>query len=164
MNNTFKKLRDVFHTFENYNCFVCSSSNPIGLNLDIKLLDQLACASFNLSNLYSGFPSIVHGGIQASIIDEIGFWAMFNARKQIGFTQKLEIDYLSKIEINQEMMVEGREISMTSNTSKIEVNIFHNSKLKTKGIVSYKLISDPAIKKFFGNNFYNEFKRSFRND
>ena len=39
MNDIFNKLKKVFHTFENYNCFVCSSSNPIGLKLDIKFSD-----------------------------------------------------------------------------------------------------------------------------
>ena len=164
MNDIFEKLKEVFKTFENYNCFVCSSSNPIGLNLDINFTNQSAYALFNLSNLYSGFPSIVHGGIQACIIDEIGFWAMFNSRKQIGFTQKIQIDYLSKIEIDTDLKVEGKELRSSGSTSDIEVSIFHDSKLKTKGVVSYKLISDSAIKKLFGNDFHSEFKRSFRND
>ena len=164
MNNIFKKLKKVFNTFENYNCFVCSTSNPIGLKLDIKFSGNSAYANFNLSNLYSGFPSIIHGGIQASIIDEIGFWGMFNARRQIGFTQKLEIDYLSKIETDVNLKVLGKEVSLIDKTSKGEVSIFHDSKLKTKGLVSYKLISDSAIKKFFGDDFYIEFMRSFRND
>ena len=164
MNDIFNKLKKVFHTFENYNCFVCSSSNPIGLKLDIKFSDNSAYSNFNLSNLYSGFPSIIHGGIQASIIDEIGFWGMFNVRKQIGFTQKLEIDYMSKIETDVNLKVVGKEVSLIDKTSRVEVSIFHDSKLKTKGLVTYKLISDSAIKKFFGEDFYTEFIRSFRND
>ena len=126
MNNIFKKLKKVFNTFENYNCFVCSTSNPIGLKLDIKFSGNSAYANFNLSNLYSGFPSIIHGGIQASIIDEIGFWGMFNARRQIGFTQKLEIDYLSKIETDVNLKVLGKEVSLIDKTSKVEVSIFHD--------------------------------------
>ena len=127
MNDIFNKLKKVFHTFENYNCFVCSSSNPIGLKLDIKFSDNSAYSSFNLSNLYSGFPSIIHGGIQASIIDEIGFWGMFNARKQIGFTQKLEIDYLSKIQTDVNLKVVGKEVSFIDKTSRVEGIIFHDS-------------------------------------
>ena len=164
MNDIFNKLKKVFHTFENYNCFVCSSSNPIGLKLDIKFSDNSAYSSFNLSNLYSGCPSIIHGGIQASIIDGIGFWGMFNERKQIGFTQKLEIDYLSKIETDVNLKVVGKEVSLIDKTSRVEVSIFHDSKLKTTGLVTYKLITDSAIRKFFGEDFYTEFIRSFRND
>lgn len=164
MNDIFKDLKQVFHTFDNYNCFVCSSSNPIGLNLDIKFSDDSAYSVFNLSNLYSGFPSIIHGGIQASIIDEIGFWAMFNSRRQIGFTQKLEVNYLSKIETDTNLKVEGVELSSEKNNSEIEVGIYCESELKTKGIVSYKLISDTAIKRLFGDKFYQAFMRGFRND
>ena len=133
MNDIFKRLKKVFNTFDNYNCFVCSSSNPIGLKLDIKFNDDTAYSIFNLSNLYSGFPSIIHGGIQASIIDEIGFWAMFNSRKQIGFTQKLEVQYMSKIETDTDLKVEGRETFNENNNSEIEVGIYCESELKTKG-------------------------------
>ena len=164
MNDIFKRLKKVFNTFDNYNCFVCSSSNPIGLKLDIKFNDDTAYSIFNLSNLYSGFPSIIHGGIQASIIDEIGFWAMFNSRKRIGFTQKLEVQYISKIETDTDLKLEGRETFNENNNSEIEVGIYCESQLKTKGVVSYKLISDSAIKRMFGEEFYEEFMRSFRYD
>ena len=49
MNDIFKRLKKVFNTFDNYNCFVCSSSNPIGLKLDIKFNDDTAYSIFNLS-------------------------------------------------------------------------------------------------------------------
>ena len=164
MNDIFLKLKEVFDTFEHYNCFVCSSTNPIGLKLDIKLEEDLAFADFNLSNLYSGFPSIIHGGVQASIIDEIGFWAMFNSTYKLGFTQRIEVDYLSKIGTDIMLRVEGRTLSLEKNVVRVQVNILDHSKIKSQGIVEYKLISDSAIKKFFGAEFFNEFNRRFRND
>ena len=39
-NELFVELRNLFKSIENYNCFVCSDTNPIGLNLDIQHTDN----------------------------------------------------------------------------------------------------------------------------
>ena len=48
---------------------------------------------------------------------------MFNSRKRIGFTQKLEVQYISKIETDTDLKVEGRETFNENNNSEIEVAI-----------------------------------------
>ena len=164
MNNLFIELRNLFKLIENYNCFVCSDTNPIGLNLDIQFGKDSAYAFFNLSNLYSGFPSVVHGGIQATIIDEIGFWAMFNTIKRLGFTKSLSVEYLSKIEVNKELNAVGKIIEATDDLVSVEVEILSDSNSKTRGIVEYKLISDNVIKKYFGLEFHQNFNRIINND
>jgi len=110
-NELFVELRNLFKSIENYNCFVCSDTNPIGLNLDIQHAGNQTYAVFILSNLYSGFPSVIHGGIQATIIDEIGWWTMFNQIKRLGFTKSLSVEYLSKIETEKELRVVGKVVN-----------------------------------------------------
>ena len=58
-------------------------------------------ADLILGKNYSGFPDIVHGGIQAAILDEVAFWAMFNKYKSIGFTTNMNIQYLNKMDVNK---------------------------------------------------------------
>ena len=164
MNDFFIKLRNLFKSIENYNCFVCSDTNPIGLNLNIQFEKDSTYAFFNLSNLYSGFPSVVHGGIQATIIDEMGFWAMFNGMKRLGFTKSLSVEYLSKIEVNKELKAVGKIVSTIDELVSVEVEILSDSSAKTRGIVEYKLISDQVIKKYFGPEFHQNFVKIIKND
>ena len=166
MNKLFVELRNLFKSIENYNCFVCSDTNPIGLNLDIQYVDNQTYAVFNLSNLYSGFPSVIHGGIQATIIDEIGWWAMFNQIKRLGFTKSLSVEYLSQIETEKELRVVGKVVdNPAKDLINVEVEIFSNDMpAKTRGIVEYKLLSDNAIKKYFGLQFSEKFKGIMSND
>ena len=90
--NICEKLKNLFEKHTNYNSFACSSQNKYGLKLNI-IQDGDSCYSdFKLDRMYTGFPNIIHGGIQATIIDEIGFWAMFNKYKTVGITTKLSIE------------------------------------------------------------------------
>ena len=82
--NICEKLKNLFEKHTNYNSFACSAQNKYGLKLNI-IQDGDSCYSdFKLDRMYTGFPNIIHGGIQATIIDEIGFWAMFNKYKTVG--------------------------------------------------------------------------------
>ena len=165
-NELFVELRNLFKSIENYNCFVCSDTNPIGLNLDIQHTDNQTYAVFILSNLYSGFPSVIHGGIQATIIDEIGWWTMFNQIKRLGFTKSLSVEYLSKIETEKELKVVGNVVNNTAkDLINVEVEIISNdASAKTRGLVEYKLLSDNAIKRYFGLEFSEKFKGIMSND
>ncbi len=52
------------------NCFACGKDNPIGLKLQFTYADEKACAVFDLTKLYEGYPQIIHGGIVSTILDE----------------------------------------------------------------------------------------------
>ncbi|MEC9382048.1 MAG: hotdog domain-containing protein [Thermodesulfobacteriota bacterium] len=164
MNTLFADLRNLFKSIDNYNCFVCSDTNPIGLNLDIRYEDTTTYAIFNLSNLYSGFPSVIHGGIQATIIDEIGFWSMFNDIRQLGFTKSLSVEYLSQIQVDNDLKVVGEVIEYKDNIVKVKVEIISDSTAKTRGIVEYKTINNNLVKKYFGEDFSKKFNKIIENN
>tara|TARA_B100001029_G_C15033981_1_gene438907 strand:- start:83 stop:601 length:519 start_codon:yes stop_codon:yes gene_type:complete len=159
LNKLFGDLRNLFKSIDNYNCFVCSDTNPIGLNLDIRYEKDITYAIFNLSNLYSGFPSVIHGGIQATIIDEIGFWSMFNNTRLLGFTKSLSVEYLAKIEIEKDLKVIGKVVEYKEHIAKVEVEIISDSSTRTRGIVEYKTINNNLVKKYFGSDFCENFKK-----
>ena len=164
MNTLFADLRNLFKSIDNYNCFVCSDTNPIGLNLDIRYEDTTTHAIVNLSNLYSGFPSVIHGGIQATIIDEIGFWSMFNDIRQLGFTKSLSVEYLSQIQVDNDLKVVGEVIEYKDNIVKVKVEIISDSTAKTRGIVEYKTINNNLVKKYFGEDFSKKFNKIIENN
>src|SRR3972149_4176889 len=59
-------------------CFVCGKKNPAGLHLDFELVGQTQVrTSFLPTPAFQGFRDIVHGGIIATILDEVmvnGCW------------------------------------------------------------------------------------------
>lgn len=157
MNNICEELRVLFKSIEGYNCFASSPNNKIGLNLNIVQEKDFFTCSFKLGNLYSGFPGIIHGGIQATIIDEIGFWAMFKEVKTMGFTTALKIEYLTKLETDKELKAVSRNIIINEDETEVIVEILDGSKVCTLGKLKYKLIKDNLIKRYFGDSFYKSF-------
>jgi len=52
-------------------CFACGKANPKGLKLDFRFEgDEYAC-DFTLAQEYQGWTNIAHGGIVATILDEV---------------------------------------------------------------------------------------------
>lgn len=58
-------------------CFACGSNNNNGLKLDIAELGDGVQARIDLPEWTQGYSRIVHGGIIATILDELAVWAAF---------------------------------------------------------------------------------------
>ena len=153
-----QRLRNLFEKYTDHNCFACSSRNQIGLKLEIVQNDENCFSDFILSNDYTGFPNIIHGGIQATVIDEVGFWAMYNKYKTIGFTTRMTLDYLSKLEANTKLRAIATKIERNNTLVNVEVKILNkDNAVGTIGNLNYKLVNDILLKKYFGKKFYEEY-------
>jgi uncharacterized protein (TIGR00369 family) len=58
-------------------CFACGSENANGLKLSISKDAAGVCATINPPPWTQGYTNIVHGGIIATILDELAVWAAF---------------------------------------------------------------------------------------
>jgi uncharacterized protein (TIGR00369 family) len=80
-------------------CFGCGDQNPKGLKLAFRLEDGVAVAEFDPDPDYQGFPSHMHGGLVATMLDEAMGWAIYGkgvwamtARMQVRFRQPVPLD------------------------------------------------------------------------
>jgi acyl-coenzyme A thioesterase PaaI-like protein len=105
-------------------CFGCGQNNQIGLKLDFKWDGKTARAEFTPTELYQGWPGIVHGGITTSLLDEAMGWATrlscFNA-----VTARIRANFKRPIPVGERLIIsafitknEGRHIE-----SKAEVSL-----------------------------------------
>lgn len=92
------------------NCFVCGLSNPVGLKLAFYETgsDEVA-ASYTPSQDYEGYPGVLHGGIVASILDEVGGRVvMIGDHTHFMMTAKMDVKYRRPTPIGQPLKVVGR--------------------------------------------------------
>ena len=75
-----------------HNCFACGADNPSGMHLEMRVEDGQALVDFRPSEVYQGFPGAMHGGILATILDEVMAWAIYAAGSW-AVTAKMEIRY-----------------------------------------------------------------------
>jgi uncharacterized protein (TIGR00369 family) len=63
------------YAFADHNCFACGGENPIGMRLHIVLGDGTATTTWTVGHDYVGWSDKAHGGIIATLLDEVMAWA-----------------------------------------------------------------------------------------
>jgi acyl-coenzyme A thioesterase PaaI-like protein len=93
-------------------CFVCGLENPVGLKLAFYSTGPGQVASeYVAPEKYQGYPGVVHGGIVASMLDEIvGRAAMEADSDRFMMTAKLEIRFRQPVPVAQPLRLEGQMV------------------------------------------------------
>ena len=93
-------------------CFVCGLENPVGLRLRIYRTSPGEIeATFTAPAHFQGYPGVLHGGITASILDEIcGRVHMGDdpLSPRFVYTAKLEVKYRRNVPVGVPLRVVGR--------------------------------------------------------
>lgn len=93
---------------DDHRCFVCGKENAHGFRLDFEHPDKgVLRTSVVFSNTYQGFKNIVHGGVMATILDEV----MVNAAWKEGIpavTAGLNIRLKKPGRIGERIFFEGK--------------------------------------------------------
>jgi uncharacterized protein (TIGR00369 family) len=92
------RMKELPHT---HSCFVCGESNSLGLNLRSETDGRVVQLRFTPRPQHVGFADTVHGGILATILDEIMVWACAVQTKRFAFCAELNVRYLHPVPINQ---------------------------------------------------------------
>jgi len=87
-----RKIINVFAK-QNYNCFACPPFNSIGLQMHFWETDEGVESEWNPNNLYEGYPGVIHGGIQSTLLDEIAAWTVYIKAHTSGVTSRLNVRY-----------------------------------------------------------------------
>lgn len=95
-----RKIKNVFAT-NDYNCFACSPHNKEGLQLEFYELGDYIQSEWKPTRQFEGYPGVVHGGIQATLLDEIGAWTMYIKGRCTGVTARMNTKYHKPLESTQ---------------------------------------------------------------
>lgn len=123
------RIKNPFLQLNDYNCFGCSPNNPIGLKLNFFVEGDEVFAKWTPHKNYQGWTNILHGGIQATLMDEISSWVVFTFLKTSGVTVKMNIKLLKGIYISDgEITIKAKLISKKHNLATIEASILNSKK------------------------------------
>jgi len=92
-------------------CFICGLENPVGLKLRIFEVEPGRVEStFTAPEHFQGYPGVLHGGIIATIIDEISGRALLGSveKPRFMFTAKLEVKYRKNVPIGKPLKLVGK--------------------------------------------------------
>ncbi len=92
------------------NCFACGLENPYGLGLTFyELGPDLLESHYTVPEHFEGYPGVVHGGVVASMLDEmVSRAAMIGQHNRFMMTAKLEIRYRKPVPTGQGLHLQAR--------------------------------------------------------
>ena len=115
IHNPFTKMG----TRDDYNCFGCSPHNEIGLQMEFWENGEELMATWQPRKSLEGWSNILHGGIQASLLDELGGWIVLIKQKTAGVTSELNVKYLKPVNIAKGKITVTGKIIQTDNREAI---------------------------------------------
>ena len=89
-------------------CFVCGESNPLGLQLRFHAHGGEVHAEFIPRPEHLGFKGVVHGGLQATVLDEILVWACAVATGRFGYCAELTVRFQRPVRPGEKLSVRAR--------------------------------------------------------
>ena len=155
-----RKIVNPFSNSENYRCFGCSPHNENGLQMEFFEDGNEVISFWEPKEFLQGWGTILHGGIQATLMDEIASWTVFIKLETAGVTTKIETYYKRPVLLNQEKIVLRAKVKeVVEGVANIHVRLFDSKEhMCTEGYIFYKVFTKekartklnyPGIEKFF---------------
>ncbi len=100
-------------------CFGCGGANERGMQLTFEQDDvaRRIRGVFSIGPEYQGGTAFVHGGIVATLLDEV-MAKVSRFEKDYAVTGQLNIEYLKPVPIGEELTVEGWEVERAGRVRK----------------------------------------------
>jgi acyl-coenzyme A thioesterase PaaI-like protein len=93
-------------------CFVCGLENPIGLHLHIyEVQPGIVETTYIAPDHFQGYPGVLHGGIVATLLDELSGRAHMGSDAQqprFMFTAKMEVKYRQNVPVGRALRIVGK--------------------------------------------------------
>lgn len=102
---------DSYLTFPNDGgCFGCSPSNPSGLGLRFRRRGEEVEAQYTIPDHFHGAPGVAHGGIVATLLDEVSCAAVVFVEDQYVVTGELTVRFVKPVPVNEPLTISAQVI------------------------------------------------------
>lgn len=134
-----------------YNCFACAPNNPYGLKMQFYEDGDDIVSFWSPDDNYQGWLKTLHGGIQATLIDECAGWLISRKFQTSGMTTNLNIKYKKPIPTSSDVTLEirTRVKQVKRNFVFMEASIAHNGEVCSTGELTFYCFTKEVAEKEF---------------
>ncbi|QEN09288.1 hypothetical protein EXM22_15365 [Oceanispirochaeta crateris] len=149
-----KKIHNPYIGDPGYACFGCAPKdlNARGLGLTFSLDGKTLISDWTPQDSFQGAQGILHGGIQATLMDEIASWYVFVFCGTAGATKSLQVEYRSPALMKYAPFHLQAELKQNSGkTAEIMIRLMDcHSTICSEGLAVYALFSESLARGRFG--------------
>lgn len=158
--NSKTKIANPYIELEGYNCFGCSPNNDCGLRLEFYEEGDHVISEWLPDKHFSGYKKVLHGGIQATLLDEIASWTVQIKLKTAGVTANIDLRYKKPVFVDEgTLYLKGTIEKVEKRIAYVHTSLFnYEHVLCCDGTVKYFIYPEevareklyyPAFEKFF---------------
>lgn len=149
MNEERRVVRNPYVGRDEYHCFACDPNNERGLNLDFYIEGDSVVSQWQPRREFEGYPGVIHGGILATLADEIAGWYLHAIEGVAGVTKDLSISYLAPARAEDgPFRIMTTKADVRPKRAEIEVSILGSSGSEfCRATCVYATFSDAVAKK-----------------
>ena len=125
-------------------CFGCGPNNPHGLKLHFAREGDSVVTTFTPRSGLDGPPGMLHGGLQATLCDEVAGWALVGLLGRMGFTTSMSVRYMRPVRLDEPVDVRARIASQSGDIVTLRVTLGQGGRTGCTARVSYALPSVEA--------------------
>lgn len=136
-----KRIINPWRGMDGYRCFGCDPRSEQGLRMEFYEDGDRIISRWKPRPEFQGWVDTLHGGIQATLADEISSWVVFRKFQTSGVTSRMEVRYLKPIRTSEDhITLQATVVRQRRNIVDIEVKIFNSQdQLCTEALCIYFL-------------------------
>jgi acyl-coenzyme A thioesterase PaaI-like protein len=126
------------HDAADYQCFGCSPYNTGGLHLSFFEEDGFLYGEWQPKKKFEGYKGVLHGGVQATMMDEIASWFIYTQIGTAGVTKKMEVAYKHPTRISdQPILLKAWLGEQNGNEITVNTELINGGKVTATARVTY---------------------------
>lgn len=136
-----KRIINPWRGMDGYRCFGCDPRSEQGLRMEFYEDGDRIVSRWKPRPEFQGWVDTLHGGIQATLADEISSWVVFRKFQTSGVTSRMEVRYIKPIHTSEDhITLQATVVRQRRNIVDIEVKIFNSQdQLCTEALCIYFL-------------------------
>ena len=108
-------------------CFICGMDNAVGMKAQFyNMEDGSVMTIFRYEEEHQSFPQRVHGGLAATMLDELGLRALWarEGESVLGVTMSMAVKYRKPVPYQEELVGKGILVKSTSKFATMRTEIY----------------------------------------
>ena len=123
-----KRINNPLLGQPDYQCFGCSPQNEFGLHMEFYEDGDEVVSQWTPRPEFQGWRDTLHGGIQATLIDEISSWVVFTKFLTSGVTTNIEVRYHKPVRTtDSHITLRAKALEQRRNLVRIGVELFNSA-------------------------------------
>jgi uncharacterized protein (TIGR00369 family) len=143
-------------------CFGCGVNHPHGFHLTFRRDGDEAVTEMTPGHDHQGAPGMMHGGLIATLADEIAVWTLILQAGKFGFTTSFGAKYRRATRIGVPVEARGRLLSRPRRLVDISVIIRQEGEVCFEGDFKFAILDRAGAERLMGTAMPDDWARFSR--